>query len=267
MRRLGGLIVVLAVFAGLPAEASAASWFWWRTFDATLSVTQTATWTTTSARPCGLSGQGQWVFDARPATPTRVEVQFLGGGYVTKGEGGYRVFDVGRRYHSALPASGTATAAVTQQPSDDPTAPCDEVPNLSQCGTRTFPRRYTGGSLLGRPRVGRMTLHIEAIPDPDELPGSGEIPCLRIDPRLPGAGFQLDLVGTDLPVKRVFRRRTVTFRGERSYREREYGVDVGGISVSARLKTVLAWELTLRAAGRARQQCSYETRRNRCPRL
>jgi hypothetical protein len=135
------------------------------------------------------------------------------------------------------------------------------VPNLSQCGTRAFPRRYTGGFLEGQAPVGRMTLHIEDIRDPDELLGSGEIPCLRIDPRLPGAGFQLNVIGTDLTVRRVFRRRSVTFR------PREYGVDVGGVSVSARLSVVLAWELKLRARGRARQQCRYETRRNRCPRL
>jgi hypothetical protein len=267
MRRLAGLIVLLVAMASLPSEAAAASWWWSRKFDARLSVTQTANWTTASSRPCGLNGQGRWVFDARPATPSPIRLEFLGGGYVARGEGGYRVFDVGRSRHSALPSTGTASAAVVQQPSGDPDAPCDEVPNLSQCGTRPFPRRYTGGFLEGQAPVGRLTLHIEDIRDPDELPGSGEIPCLRIDPRLPGAGFQLDVVGTDLPVRRVFRRRSVTFRGERSFRPREYGVDIGGVSVSARLSVVLAWELKLRARGRTRQQCSYATRRNPCPRL
>jgi hypothetical protein len=267
MRRLAGLILVLAASAALPAEASAASWFWWRKYDATLSLTQTATWTTASTRPCGLNGQGQWVFDARPAAPVRMELQFLGGGYFAKGEGGYRVFDVGRRRYDTLPATGTATAAVTQNPSDDPESPCDEVPNLSQCGTRAFPRRFTGASLVSPARSARMTFHIEAIPDPDELPGSGETPCLRIDPRLPGAGFQLDLAGTKIAPRTVFRRRSVTIRGERTFRERGYGIDIGNVPVNGRLSVVLEWELKLRAAGRARQQCSYETRRNRCPRL
>ena len=266
MRRMAGLVLLLAAFAALPAEASAASWFWSRKFDATLSVTQTATWTTASTRPCGLTGQGEWVFDARTARPQRVEVQFLGGGYVAKGEGGYRVFYRGRGNHSRLPNTGTPSAVVTQNPSDDPTLPCDDVPNLSQCGTRAFRPRFTA-FLEGQRPVGRMTMHIEGIPDPDELPGSGETPCLRIDPRLPGAGFQLDLVGTDIAPIRVFRRRSTTFRGVRTYRERGYGVDVGNAPVNARLTTVLEWELKLRAAGRARQQCSYETRRNRCPRL
>ena len=267
MRRMAGLIVLFAALATPPSDASAASWYWSRKFDASLSVTQTATWTTASPRPCGFTGQGRWVFDARAASPSRVRVEYLGGGYVTRGEGGYRVFDIGRARHYALPATGTATAELVQQPSDDPEVTCDEVPNMSQCGTRPFPRRYTGGFLEGQAPVGRLTLHIEDIRDPDELPGSGEIPCLRIDPRLPGAGFQLDVIGTDLPVRRVFRRRSVTFRGERTFRPREYGVEVGGVGVSARLGVVLAWELKLRARGRARQQCSYETPRNRCPRL
>lgn len=251
----------------MPSHASAASWYWSRAFDASLSVTQTATWTTASSRPCGLTGQGRWAFDGRAVSPSRVRVEYLGGGYVTRGDGGYRVFDVGRGRHDALPATATATAEVAQQPSDDPATPCDEVPDLSQCGTRPFPRRYTGGSLLGQAPVGRLTLHIEDIRDPDELPGLGEITCLRIDPRLPGAGFQLNVIGTDLPVRRVFRRRSVVFRGERTFRSREYGVDVGGVPVNARLGVVLAWELRLRARGPVRQQCSYETRRNPCPRL
>jgi hypothetical protein len=264
---MAGLIVVLAAVAILPTDASAASWYWWRKFDASLSVTQSASWSTASTRPCGLTGEGRWVFDARAGRPSPIRLEFLGGGYVTKGEGGYRVFDVGRHRHYALPATGTATAQVTQQPSDDPDFGCDEVPNLTDCGTRAFPRRYTGDFLLGQQPVGRLTLHVEDIRDPDELPGSTEFPCLRIDPRLPGAGRQLGLIGTDLPVRRVFRRRSVTFRGERAWRPRSYGVEIGGVLVDATLSVEVSWELRLRARGRAHAQCSYQTRRNRCPRV
>src|SRR5919108_5590943 len=217
MRRVAGLIVVLAALAIPPADASAASWYWWRKFEASLTVTQTAGWTTTASRPCELTGQGSWVFDARTPKPSAVRVEFLGGGYVTKGEDGYRIFDVGRGRHYALRATGTATADVVQLPSDDPETPCYRVPDLSQCGTRVFPRRYTGNFYEGQQPVGRLTMHIEDIADADDLPGSGESPCLQFDPRLLGAGRQLDIVGTDIPVKRVFRRRLVTFRGARTF--------------------------------------------------
>jgi hypothetical protein len=269
MRRTAIVVVLLAGLATAAQDATAASWWWSRKYVASLRVTQAATWQTVSARPCEVTGSGSWEFRAAPTRPVPVRVEYFGGGYVTRGEGGYRVTDAGRRRHYALPATGTATADVVQQPSGDPDSGCDAPPDLTRCGTWRFPRPYTGGFLEGRVRVGRLALHIEDIRDPDEqpLPSPEATPCLRIDPRLPGAGSQLDVLGTALPVRSVFRRRTVVFRGERRYRPRRYGVEVGGVGVDAELSVRLSWELRLRAAGRARQQCSYETRRNRCPRL
>jgi hypothetical protein len=259
--------VLLAATTGLPAGASAASWWWSRKFEASLRVTHTAVWQSPSARPCDVMGTASWEFDAHQTRGVPVRVEFFGGGYVTRGEGGYRVTDAGRRRHYALPAIGTASADVVQQPTGDPDYPCDAQPDLSRCATRAFPQRYTGGFLDGQIRVGRLGLHIEDLRSPDDLPSSpNTIPCVSFVGELPG-WRQTDILGTDHPVRRVFRSRIVVFRGERRYRPRRWGIEVGGIAGTGSLNVTLSWELRLRAAGRLRQQCSYETPGNRCPRL